>query len=91
MQENVVQSIRNELKGSISQAKQIGQPYVVFLPEYSPTWCAVRQAGMRDISYPYNDYITFDTIRWPLIKQLQADYPESAISNEQTRIVIAFH
>jgi len=90
MQSEVVQSIRNELKSSISQAKQIGQPYLVFLPERSPAWSAVRLAGMRDISYPYNDYITFDSIRWPLIKQLQADYPDSAISNEQSRIVISF-
>ena len=90
MQSDVVQSIRNELKSSIVKAKQIGQPYVVFLPEYSPAWFAASRESMNNTSYPYNDYITFEAIRTPLIHQLQKDYPESTVNSTGRRIVIAF-
>ena len=92
MHSDVVQSIRKELNSSIIQAKKIGQPYVVFIPEYSPAWFTASQESMNNTSYPYNDYITFDAIRTPLIKQLQADYPEAAVSSESAgrRIVIAW-
>ena len=92
MLQEVIQSIRNELNGRIMNAKQIGQPYVVFKPEYSPAWYAASQESMNNTSYPYNDYITFDAIRTPLIKQLQVDFPESSISIESAgrRIVISW-
>ena len=92
MLQEVIQSIRNELNDRILNAKQIGQPYFVFEPEYSPAWYAASQESMNNTSYPYNDYITFDAIRTPLIKQLQTDFPESAISIESAgrRIVISW-
>ena len=92
MQDNVVQTIRTELKSSIVKARQIGQPYVVFIPEYSPAWFAASHESMNNTSYPYNDYITFDAIRTPLIHQLQKDYPEAAVSSDSVgrRIVIAW-
>ena len=54
--------------------------HYTFAPEQSPHWQVMKASFIRDTSYPYNNYITAESIKEDLLKALSKEYPDSTIT-----------
>ena len=51
-----------------------------FSPEQSLHWQVMKASFMRDTSYPYNNYITAESIKEELLEALYKEYPDCTIT-----------
>jgi len=78
MTERVKTQLIRDLLGEIRENIMCTKKYA-FAPEQSPYWHTMKASFMRDTSYPYNNYITTESIKEELLEALHKEYPDCTI------------
>ena len=68
-----------ELVGEVRENMTRTAKYT-FVPEQSPYWHAMKASFTRDTSYPYNNYITTESIKEEFLEALCKEYPDCIIT-----------
>lgn len=68
-----------EIRANITRASNY-----TFTPEQSPCWLSMKASFTRDTSYPYNNYITIDSIKEELLEALRKEYPDCTVMYEDS-------
>ena len=79
MSERVKAQLISDLVGEVRENITRTTKYT-FIPEQSPYWHTMKASFARDISYPYNNYITTESIKEELFEALCKEYPDCIIT-----------
>ena len=79
MTERVKAQLISDLLGEVRENITRTTKYT-FVPEQSPYWHTMKASFARDTSYPYNNYITTESIKEELLEALHKEYPDCIIT-----------
>ena len=65
-----------EIRKNVLREKQSGKTKYIFVPEKSATWYNIKMSSMKDVSYPYNNHITLESLKDGLTDILKKEYPD---------------
>lgn len=79
MTERVKAQLISDLVGEVRENITRTTKYT-FLPEQSTYWYTMKASFMQDTAYPYNNYITTESIKEELFEALCKEYPDCTIT-----------
>lgn len=72
--EQLISDLVGEVRKNITRTEKY-----TFVPEQSQHWQDMKASFMRDTSYPYNNYITTESIKEGFLEALRKEYPDCTI------------
>lgn len=79
MKAQLLRDLLGEIRENITRVAKY-----TFAPEQSTHWHSMKASFMRDTSYPYNNYITSESIKEELLDALRKEYPDCTIAYDDS-------